>query len=60
VLYDCKGFSGRASSIGLDSRKCDLFDFQVIRQKKGVSGANDRHHAGMGKEVPSPSKYSNL
>jgi len=59
-LYDCEGFSGRASSIGLGARKCDLFDFQVIRHKNGLSGANDKHHVGMGKEVPPPSKYSNL
>jgi hypothetical protein len=59
-LYDCEGFAGRASSVGLGARKCDLFDFQVKRQKKGLSGAHDRHHVGKGKEVPPPSKYSNL
>ena len=59
-LYDCEGVLGRASSIGMGARKCDLFDFQVSRQKKGHSGARDKHHAGMGKEVPAPSKYSNL
>jgi hypothetical protein len=59
-LYDCEGVQGRASSIGMGARKCDLFDFQVTRQKKGQSGAKDKHHAGMGKEVPPPSKYSNL
>ena len=59
-LYDCEGFAGRASSVGLGARKCDLFDFQVKRQKKGLSGAHDRHHVGKGKEVPPTSKYSNL
>ena len=59
-LYDCEGFAGRASTVGMGARKCDLFDFQVKRQKKGLSGAHDRHHIGKGKEVPPTSKYSNL
>lgn len=59
-LYDCEGWSGRASSIGLGARKCDLYDFQVTRQQKNMSGLKERHNIGMGKEVPSPSKYSNL
>ena len=59
-LYDCEGWSGRASSIGLSGRKCDLFDFQVTRQQKNMSGLKERHNVGMGKEVPTPSKYSNL
>ena len=59
-LYDCEGFAGRASTVGMGARKCDLFDFQVKRHKKGLSGAHDRHHVGKGKEVPPTSKYSNL
>ena len=31
-LYDCEGWSGRASSIGLGARKCDLFDFQQLNE----------------------------
>lgn len=59
-LYDCEGWSGRASSIGLGSRQCDLFDFQITRQKEGTGSFREKHHVGMGKEVPNPSKYSNL
>lgn len=59
-IYDCEGVEGRASSIGMGARKCDLFDFQVVRHQKGKTGARDKHHVGMGKEVPAPSKYSNL
>ncbi len=59
-LYDCEGWAGRASSIGLGARKCDLFDFQISRQQKSMNGLKDKHHVGMGKEVPTASKYSNL
>ena len=59
-LYDCEGYNGRASAIGLGSRKCDLFDFSVDMRLGNRGGVTEKHHVGKGKEVPSPSKYSNL
>jgi hypothetical protein len=57
-FYPCRR-KGLGSSMGGGSPLCDLYDFQILQNKKST-GTRENHHRGSGKMVPQTGSKSSL